>query len=398
MVHQHFTNVPAMTVAENVTLGGSGLFDARRAADRVVHLGRTTGLVLDPGARVESLSVGAKQRLEIVKALARNARVLILDEPTAVLAPQEIAELLTWLRSFANAGNSVVLITHKLREALSIADDITVLRRGRVVFAGSAIGMTIAALSSAMLGAEPSASDAKVPTAQATDARAAVVVTARDVVIVDQHGVPRVRGASFEIRGGEILGIAAIEGAGQSELLRALGGRTATIGGTLETPTSVGFVPEDRQRDALVLDFSLVENVALKRAGDRRGRIDWGDIRTRTEGLIARFDVRGGAAPTAARALSGGNQQKLVLARELDESPSLLVVENPTRGLDIRAAQDVHTRLRAAAAVGAAVVMYSSDLDEVLSLSHRVLVLHAGAARECERDRDAVGRAMLGVA
>lgn len=407
MVHQHFTNVPAMTVAENVALGGRGSFDMRRAAASVAEIGRRTGLVLDPYARADSLTVGAQQRLEIVKALARNARTLILDEPTAVLAPQETTELLAWLRSFADEGNAVVLITHKLREALAIADVVTVLRRGRVVRSGAAAETTIDALSSALLGAEsgspgsstsdqnPSVENAL--TVDQDEMRRSVVV-ARSLSIVDEYGVARVRDATFEVRSGEILGVAAVEGSGQHELLRALAGRVAAADGDLEMSTSVGFVPEDRHRDALVLDFSLAENVALKGAGARRGRLDWSVLRSNAAALIARFDVRGGDANATARTLSGGNQQKLVLARELDGAPALLVVENPTRGLDIRATQDVHDRLRAAATAGAGVVVFSSDLDEVLSLATRVLVLHGGLVRECPRDREVVGRAMLGVA
>jgi len=415
MVHQHFTNVAAMTVAENVALGGRGLFDRRKAAATVIDIGRRTGLALDPEARVEDLPVGAQQRLEIVKALARNARVLMLDEPTAVLAPQETAELLRWLRAFTSHGNAVVLITHKLREALAIADEVTVLRRGRVALSAAATDVTLESLSSAMIGGdatsrtEPpdaiaapgarrnSAREAQHPERAAGAARRAVVA-ARGLTIVDERGVVRVHDASFEIQPGEIVGVAAIEGSGQHELLRALAGRTPPTSGLLEAPASVGFVPEDRHRDALLPEFSLAENVALKDAGARCGRLDWVTLRSTSDSLIARFDVRGGDATTPARTLSGGNQQKLVLARELDGSPPLLVVENPTRGLDIRATQDVHDRLRAAAASGAAVVIFSSDLDEVLSLAQRVLVMHAGAVRECERDRDVVGRAMLGVA
>ena len=400
MVHQHFTNVPAMTVAENVGLGGHGAFDSRAAAARVVDIGRRTGLTLDPRARAEDLPIGAQQRLEIVKALARDAQTLILDEPTAVLAPQETAELLAWLRSFADSGNAVVLITHKLREALAVANDVTVLRRGRVVRSGRAPEETVDSLSSALLGddemmrrpVESVASEA------GRDRRSAAVAVLKHVTIVDERGVPRVRDTSLEVRAGEVLGIAAIEGSGQRELLRALSGRVRPTQGTIELPGVVGFVPEDRHRDALVLDFTLTENVALKGAGDRRGRLGWSALRADTASLIAHFDVRGGDTSARARVLSGGNQQKLVLARELGGSPVLLVVENPTRGLDIRATTEVHDRLRAAAAAGAAVVVFSSDLDEVLSLATRVFVVHAGTVRECAHDRDAVGRAMLGVA
>jgi simple sugar transport system ATP-binding protein len=397
MVHQHFTNVAAMTVAENVALGGTGLFDERDAAERVATIGQRTGLILDPSARVEDLPVSAQQRLEIVKALARGARALILDEPTAALAPPEITELLAWLRSFANDGNAIVLITHKLREALAVADEVTVLRRGRVTFSGAAAGMTIETLSSALLGEDRGRLDG-MPSVQSGVPLGRAVVNAQNISIVDQRGVRRIHSASFEVHAGEILGIAAVEGSGQSELLRALAGRIGTSGGALDAPASRGFVPGDRHRDALVLDFSLAENVALKDAGAKHGRLDWPSIRANTAALLTRFDVRGGRPTSRASNLSGGNQQKLVLARELEGAPALLVAENPTRGLDIRAARDVHDRLQAAAASGASVVVFSSDLDEVLALANRVLVIHAGAVTECAHDREAVGRAMLGVA
>lgn len=410
MVHQHFTNVPAMTVAENVALGGRGALDRRAATASVADIGRRTGLVLDPHALAESLSVGAQQRLEIVKALARHARTLILDEPTAVLAPQETAELLTWLRAFASDGNAVVLITHKLREALAIADDVTVLHRGRVVRSGPAAGVTLESLSAALLGAASQARDAmalepdtlierrKSTRGASGDANEPPVIAARGISIVDERGVTRVHDATFDIRPSEIVGVAAIEGSGQHELLRVLAGRMSVTAGTLERAASPGFVPEDRHRDALVLDFSLTENVALRGAGERHGRLHWSTLRSAATDLVGLFDVRGGDVSTPARALSGGNQQKLVMARELAGSPALLVVENPTRGLDIRATHDVHERLRDAAAGGAAVVVFSSDLDEVLMLATRVLVVHSGHVRACPRDRDTVGRAMLGVA
>ncbi len=334
-----------------------------------------------------------------MKALARDAHTLILDEPTAVLAPQETTELLAWLRSFADNGNAVVLITHKLREALAIADDVTVLRRGRVVRSGPSLEETVDSLSSALLGSEDGRHDpvrAEPAASASADKDRGVVASLRQVTIVDERGIPRVRNASLDVRAGEMLGIAAIEGSGQRELLRALAGRASTVQGTIALPLAVGFVPEDRHRDALVLDFSLTENVALAGAGARRGRVPWSAFRTTTASLISLFDVRGGDAGTRARALSGGNQQKLVLARELDGSP-------PSSWSRIRRADwtfarrsDVHDRLRAAAAGGSAVVVFSSDLDEVLSLATRVFAVHAGTVHECTRDRDAVGRAMLG--
>jgi len=397
MVHQHFTNAAAMTVAENVALGARGRFNAANAARRVTDIGSRTGLSLDPAARAGDLPVSAQQRLEIVKALARGARTLILDEPTAVLAPREADELLAWLRAFADDGHAVVLITHKLHEALAIADDVTVLRAGRVVHHSAARDLTLTTLAASLIGESVAEPTNEPKSAIAVDTAAPAVARMRDVALIDQRGVPTLRGVSLEIRPGEIVGVAAVEGAGQRELLRAFASRIPVTTGSIELPRSIGFVPDDRHRDALVLDFSLAENVALKDAGAHRGRVSWREIRSRTDDLIRRFDVRGGRTDARARTLSGGNQQKFVIARELDDRPALLVVENPTRGLDIRAARAVHDRLRTAAAEGAGILVYSSDLDEVLALSTRVLAMHGGALREVPLDREALGRAMLGV-
>jgi general nucleoside transport system ATP-binding protein len=402
MVHQHFTNVPAMTVAENVALGGRGRYDARRAAERVREIGARTGLALDPGAAAGSLGVAAQQRLEIVKALARDARTLILDEPTAVLTPAESRELMAWLRAFVAAGHSAVLVTHRLRDAIAYADDVTVLRRGRTVGSLPAAEATEAGLAELVLGERPPPS---------ADRRASepgeVVARAVDLRVTDARGVERVRGATLELRGGEIVGLAAVEGAGQRELLEALAGRVPAAAGVLERPARVGFIPEDRHRDALLLDASLAENVALHGAGARRGLMPWGALGRRTAELIERFDVRGGNRGTPAHALSGGNQQKLIVARELTPDPSLpveitstgpmlIVAENPTRGLDVRASAAIHERLREARDAGAAVIVHSTDLDEVLQLADRVVVMYGGRVSPVPADREAVGRAMLG--
>ena len=435
MVHQHFTLVPAMTVAENVALGGRGRFDPAAAAARVRAVGEATGLRLDPAAVVGTLPVAAQQRLEIVKALARAARVLILDEPGAVLSPDEAEELLGWLRRWVDAGGTAVLVTHKLRDALRHADAVTVLRHGRTVLArpvrDAAGALTEADLAAAMLGeaaAEGRADAAGEPAlAQAPDAggdavgRAVsatpgarrpaaerpVVVRAAGVGAVDPRGVPRVRDATFALRAGELAGVAAVEGSGQHELLRLLAGRLAPTSGVLERPARVAFIPEDRHRDALLVDAPLAENLALAGAGARRGRVPWARLRARTAELAVAFDVRGGGPMTPAGALSGGNQQKFVVARELagaeqlsgasaGDEPSLVVAENPTRGLDIRAAAAVRDRLRAARDAGATVVVYSSDLDEVLALAERVLVMHDGRVYDAPPERAAVGRLMLG--
>lgn len=401
MVHQHFTLVPRMTVAENLALGGHGVFRQAAARTAVRDIAALTGFALDADARIERLPIGAQQRVEIAKALAQHARILVLDEPTAVLAPAEADELLRWLRRFVAAGNSAVLITHKLREALSVADDVTVLRQGRVVSTGTAALSSTDSLTVAMMGSDHTR-PAPAPTPSSAD-RGAVVFRAEGVSVRDELGIVRVRDASFAVHAGEIVGIAGVEGGGQRELLRALAGRAPAASGTLTRPVMVGFIPEDRHRDAVMLDRSLVENVALRGAGARRGTVGWTAFRARTEALIHAYDVRAPDAHVSMRTLSGGNQQKLVLSREMEAengvacTPVAIVAESPTRGLDVRATADVHDRLRAARDRGAAIVMYSSDIDEVLSVASRVLVTYAGTVREVAPERGVVGRAMLGV-
>lgn len=416
MVHQHFTIVPAMTVAENVALGGRGPYRVHEAAARVRAVGTATGLVLEPEMRAGQLPVAAQQRLEIVKALARAARLLILDEPGAVLSPAEADDLLAWLRQWVDGGSaegprSAVLVTHKLRDVLRYADAVTVLRRGRTVLTSPTVGLSEGRLTAAMLGdqgvpVEPvdvgSAGGTPTvisPKTSVHPAPGSIVAQARSVCAVDERGVERVREASFAVHGGEVVGVAAVEGSGQHELLRLLAGRLTPSRGTLKRPADVAFIPEDRHRDALLLEASLVENVALRGAGARRGRVRWRSFTAYTRALVQTFDVRGGRDGTKAGTLSGGNQQKLVVAREVgdtDAMPALIVAENPTRGLDIRAAAAVRTRLRAARDQGACVVLYSSDLDEVLTLADRVLVVYDGRVYPAAVDRVVVGQLMLG--
>jgi general nucleoside transport system ATP-binding protein len=404
MVHQHFTLVPAMTVAENVELGagttGGLRFDRRAAEERVRALGRASGLEIDPGVRVSELSVAAQQRVEILKALSHDVRILILDEPTAVLAPRETDELLRWLRAYADTGGSAILITHKLREALAVADDVTVLRRGRTVLVASQPRADEAMLTRAMIGEE---AEGAVQPEQLRHSPVSTslslprpIVALDDVIATDSEHHETIR-ATVDVYAGEILGVVGVEGAGHHALLRVLAGRIQPMSGRSTRPENIGFIPEDRHGDGLVLDFSLVENVALRGAGNRRGRMSWPAFHQRTAALIRDYDVRAPALRAAVRTLSGGNQQRLVLARELDEQPTLVVAENPTRGLDVRATADIHGRLRAARDAGAAVVLYSSDLDEVLALATRMLAVYAGSVRELPPEKDLVGRAMLGL-
>jgi simple sugar transport system ATP-binding protein len=400
MVHQHFLLVPAMTVAENVSLGERGpfrRFDARVAAGRVRKIGAETGLVLDPASRVADLPVGAQQRLEIVKALARDVKILILDEPTAVLSPAESQELYAWLRSFVARGHTVVLITHKVREALALADDVTVLRHGRTVLSGRPAALGESAVIDAMVGATV-ASGPREPAAPHAGTAGAAVASLDRVSVTDERGVPRLRDVTMDVHAGEIVGVAGVEGSGQHELLRVLAGRVAPRSGTARIPVRIGFVPEDRLRDALIPAMSLVENFALKDAGASRGSMPWASYDTRARSAIGAHDVRASGSDSPAGALSGGNQQKFVLGRELEGSPELLVVENPTRGLDIRAAAHVLGELRAARASGVAVVAYSSDLDEVLSIADRMLVCFDGRITPTSPDAATVARALVGLA
>jgi simple sugar transport system ATP-binding protein len=394
MVHQHFTLVPPMTVAENVALGEAGRFDARAVSDRLTAIAASTGLALDPNARVATLGLSAQQRLEIVKALARGARCLILDEPTAVLAPAEARELLRWSRQFADSGRAVVLITHKLAEALSVADDVTVLRRGRTVLALPRPDVDSDALVNAMIGDR--LTDVT-PVTRSIEASGPVVIGARRLCLLGDRGEVHISDASFDIRQGEIVGVAAVDASGHHQLMLALAGRYRRTSGELRLPESIGYVPADRHGEALVLDMELRENVLLRGAAKRRGLIDWGSAASHTRELMERFDVRASSASARASVLSGGNQQRLVLARELDGPPVALVAEHPTRGLDIRATAFVHSQLRSAKALGVAVVIHSTDLDELVALADRVLVVFSGQVREVPVDSDTIGRAMLGV-
>jgi simple sugar transport system ATP-binding protein len=396
MVQQHFSLVPALTVAENVALGGRGLHDRRRAEERVRRLAESTGLAIDERAIVGTLPVSAQQRVEILKALARHVRLLILDEPTATLAPADAAALLAWARRFATGDRAVVLITHKLRDALEIADEATVLRRGRNVVTVPAAESSESELATAMLGERAASGETEQRDADQGAATGRTIARLDDVWSAPHPGAARLARATLEIRAGEILGVAAVEGNGERELLRILAGREHSARGRVVLPARIGYVPQDRHSDAIADDLTVAENVALAGAGARWGWIDWRAVARRTAELMARFDVRGDGPNAKASSLSGGNQQRLVLARELDDAPELVVADQPTRGLDLRATAEVHARLRAARAAGSAVVVHSTDLDEVMALADRVVVVAGGAVREVRRDPGAIGRAMLG--
>jgi simple sugar transport system ATP-binding protein len=412
MVQQHFSSVPALTVAENVALAAGWPVAPDSLRQRVRRLGERVGLPLDPDQRAGRLSVALKQRLEIVKALAGEARILLLDEPTAVLAPDEAAELLGVVQRFTAAGGAAVLITHKLDEALAAADRVTVLRRGEVVLTGPVSEHTSESLAGAMIGESRRdgvgglAKDWVLVRSEAAHpvkpgAPTLIRVEGLDVSRETGYGIA-VRGASLAVAAGEIVGVAAVEGNGQRELLRTVAGRLHRLRGRLEVEGPVGFIPEDRTTEGLIPSLTLTENVVLGSGpGDpwiHGAGIDWPMARERTAALLREYDVAAPGPGVAAATLSGGNQQKLVVARELSRGPKVVVAENPTRGLDIRATAAIHGRLRAAADGGAAVLVYSSDLDEVLELAHRVVVMSRGAVIPIPAgaSRAEIGAAMLG--
>ena len=391
MVHQHLSLVQTLSAAESLALGDRGMFRRADAETRLRTASDASGLSVDPTALVSELSLVEQQRLEILKALARKARVLILDEPTAVLAPTESQELLRWLRHFADQGGSVVLVTHKLREALAIADVVTVLRRGRVVMTAEARSTSEGELARAMFP------DAPPVAAGATTTSGAQVLRASGIHIAGARG-SAIKDATLAVHRGEIVGLAAIEGSGHRELLAALAGLRAPTRGTIELPSRIALVPADRARDAVVGEFSLAENVALHGLSRRRGAMPWRAIADRTRALIERFAISAQSADAPLRSLSGGNQQRLVVARELEHEVDLLIADNPTRGLDLRASAFVHEQIRLAAGRGAGVIVHSSDLDEILALAGRVLVVFHGEVRDAGSDRDAISAAMVGAA
>jgi simple sugar transport system ATP-binding protein len=401
MVHQHFTSVPAFTVAENVALTAGWPIAPDPLRRRVRETSERAGLPLDPDARVEHLSVALRQRLEIVKALAAEARILLLDEPTAVLAPAEVGDLLRVIRRFTSRGGSAVLITHKLDEAFAAADRVTVLRRGQVVLTGPVADATADELAVAMIGEGAGAGRAETPTPNARgDAETLVRLEGVDVAREGGLGIA-LRAASLTVAAGEIVGIAAVEGNGQRELLRAIAGRIHPLRGLRRVTEPIAFVPEDRTTEGLIPAMTLTENLVLgSSASDPwiRGRtVDWRAAQARTATLLEELAISAPGPWVPAASLSGGNQQRVVVGRELSKRPSVVVAENPTRGLDIRAEATIHAWLRRAASGGAAVVFHSSDLDEVLALATRIVVVRRGALVEAAAGatRDELGALML---
>jgi simple sugar transport system ATP-binding protein len=417
MVHQHFMLIPVMTIAENIVLGNEPhrgpLLDLASAEERVRELSTRYGLAVDPRALVADVSVGTQQRAEILKALYRDARILILDEPTGVLTPPEIRELLDVLRALRDRGTSIIIITHKLDEVLQVADRISVLRRGVKVATIDAAGATERGLAELMVG-RPVLEELERGTAEPGEP----VLVVEDLHVSDDRDVETVRGLSLQVRAGEIVGIAGVDGNGQTELTEAIAGMRRVRSGTIRlrdrdvtdasprkaAEAGIGHVPQDRQRHGLVLDFSLAENSALhdyqRPPMSRLGWLNPAAMLSRVRGLIERFDVRGGSPSGPARALSGGNQQKLVLAREIELQPQLLLAAQPTRGLDVGAIESVHRQLIAQRDAGRAVLLISFELDEIFGLSDRILVMYEGQVslerRPDQTDESELGLAMTG--
>lgn len=397
MVHQHFMLVPTLTVAENVVLGREprrwGRLDLERACAEVTETCQRFGFHLDPRARVDTLTVGSQQKVEIVKALHRGAKVLILDEPTAVLTPQEAEDLFRVARGLKDQGHTVVFISHKLREVLSVAERIAVMRRGKLVAEVKAAETSADALANLMVG-EARPGHAVVEPYQPPTGP--VVLEVRDVKARGEDGRAALNGLSLTVHAGEIVGIAGVDGNGQRELAEVLtglrpleGGDGALLGKPLKglspheaRQRGVSHVPEDRLRRAVVKDMSVEENVALGRQGQppfaRGPWLDFSGRKERSQKLMTAYDVRPPNPLLPIQMLSGGNQQKVVVARELDSQPKLVVVVQPTRGLDISAVAQVHARLREERARGVGVLLISLDLEEVLTMSDRVYVLFEG--------------------
>ncbi len=417
MVHQHFMLIPVMTVAENIVLAteptkAGVVLDFAGARARVQELAASFNFAIDPDARVENISVGQQQRVEILKALYRRADILILDEPTAVLTPQEAQELFGILETLKREGLSVIFISHKLNEVLQIADRVTVLRRGKMIETLPAAGATEEQLARLMVGREVLLRVEKSP---ATPAEPILQVS--DLHVLDDRELETVRGVTLDVRAGEIVGIAGVDGNGQTELIEALTGLRPVVSGSFGVgggdltkasthkilDSGVGHIPEDRQKRGLVLEFSLAENVALhdfdRSPNSRFGWLRPSSMIARAKRLLKEFDVRGGGPQTAAKALSGGNQQKVVVAREVSNDPRVLIAAQPTRGLDVGAIEFVHRRLVEERDEGRAVLLVSLELDEILSLSDRILVMYEGeivGEYSADVSEEELGIAMLG--
>lgn len=397
MVHQHFKLVEVFTVLENIILGVEpskfGFLQKKEAREKVLQLSEKYGLKVNPDALIEKISVGMQQRVEILKMLFRDNEILIFDEPTAVLTPQEIDELMEIMRGFAREGKSILFITHKLNEIMAVADRVTVLWKGKCVGTVDVKDTTKEELSRMMVGREVSFEVEK-KDMETGD----VVLSVRNLTVPSHHHKKNaVRNVSFDVRAGEIVCIAGIDGNGQTELVSAITGLEKPAGGTItlcgknitkanirtRSKTGMSHIPEDRHKHGLVLDYTLEQNLVLQRYWEpefqKKGFIKKGNVRKYAEKLIGQYDVRCGQGPvTITRSMSGGNQQKAIIAREIDKKHELLVAVQPTRGLDIGAIEYIHKQLVASRDAGKAVLLVSLELEEVMNVSDRILVMYEG--------------------
>ena len=397
MVHQHFMLIPVFTVGENVMLGREpvlpgDIYNRGRARQEITELTRRYGLALDPDARTGDLPVGLQQRVEIVKVLYRGANILILDEPTGVLTPQESTELFSVLRDLVKGGKTIIFISHKLREVLEISDRITVMRRGKVVGHLVTKDTTEQEIATAMVGREVLLRVDKKPATPGP-----VTFKVENLTAASDRGVAALKGVSFELHQGEIFGIAGVEGNGQSELVEVLAGTRRATGGRVmlgdkdvttfdartEREAGIAFIPEDRRGTGLVLAYSVADNLILGR--QRSPAFSWHQVLLRlvavrqwAKRLVKEFDIRTPSVDTAARNLSGGNQQKIIVAREMASRPRVLLAAQPTRGVDIGAIEFIHRRIVAERDEGTAVLLVSAELDEIRSLSDRIAVIYEG--------------------
>ncbi|MCC3171739.1 ABC transporter ATP-binding protein [Streptococcus sanguinis] len=417
MVHQHFMLVEAFTVAENIILGSEitnkGVLDLKKANADILELSERYGLAVDPTAKVEDISVGAQQRVEILKTLYRGAEILIFDEPTAVLTPAEILELMDIMKTLVKEGKSIILITHKLDEIRAVADRVTVIRHGKSIETVSIEGVSNKDLAEMMVGRSVSFVTEK-EEAKPKD----VVLQISDLIVNENRGVPAVKELSLDVHAGEIVGVAGIDGNGQSELIQAITGLRKVKSGSIKikgrevvglsprkiTEMQVSHVPEDRHRDGLVLEMMLSENIALqtyyKEPLSNKGVLNYNQINSYARKLMEEFDVRAASELVPAGALSGGNQQKAIIAREVDRNPDLLIVSQPTRGLDVGAIEYIHKRLISERDKGKAVLVVSFELDEILNLSDRIAVIHdgkiQGIVKPSETNKQELGILMAG--
>mgnify|MGYP001046104349 FL=1 len=417
MIHQHFMLVEPYTVLQNIILGAEPrkgvMIDYREALDRVKELSAKYGLHVDPHRTIREISVGMQQRVEILKTLYRGADILIFDEPTAVLTPQEIRELMAIMRRLAGEGKTIILITHKLKEIMAVGDRVTVIRRGRVVGSLPVRDTSPEELASMMVGRNVSF---VIPKKEARPGE--TILEIENLTAHDERGVQVLKGLSLDVRRGEILGIAGVEGNGQRELIEILTGLRTAASGEIrlrgrpvrnESPrriaeSKMGFIPEDRQKRGLVLDFSVGENLVLKNyyapPFSRRGLLKYDRIFDHAAGLIGEYDIRTPDAKTPARALSGGNQQKVIVAREVAGDPDLLIATQPTRGLDVGAIEFIHRKLIEQRDSGKAVLLHSLELDEILNLSDRIAVMYegriVGVLDPRETDEQEIGLLMSG--